>query len=111
VAGFVGTSNTIKGELALRLTGTDGLYALRPEKIHMDAQDAPLPSEAVSVDGIVEDVVYLGPHTRYLVRLNSGERLASVEQNAEVSSLADSAVQGQPVRLHWARESMLRLDR
>src|ERR1700687_843423 len=32
VAGFVGTSNIIRGELAQRLVGRDGVFALRPEK-------------------------------------------------------------------------------
>ena len=42
VAGFVGTSNMISGDLARRLTGHDGKYALRPEKIHLGQAGAPL---------------------------------------------------------------------
>lgn len=109
VAGFVGTSNSLKGELARALAGSDGLYALRPEKIHLGAADAPTMEGAVSVYGTVQDVVYLGPVTRYLVRMKQGEVLGVTQQNLRAGALDASAVQGQRVRLQWAPEHMLRL--
>src|SRR5512134_1281771 len=36
VAGFVGTSNLISGEVARRITGSDKMFSIRPEKIHLD---------------------------------------------------------------------------
>ena len=36
VAGFVGTSNLLTGEVAERIVGTPGTYTVRPEKIHLD---------------------------------------------------------------------------
>ena len=35
VAGFVGTSNLISGAVARAITGTDGTFTVRPEKIHL----------------------------------------------------------------------------
>ena len=35
VAGFVGTSNLISGELASRITGSEARFSIRPEKIHL----------------------------------------------------------------------------
>ena len=37
VAGFVGTSNLLTGEVAERIVGTPGTYTVRPEKIHLNA--------------------------------------------------------------------------
>jgi putative spermidine/putrescine transport system ATP-binding protein len=109
VAGFVGTSNMLSGELAIRLAGQDGKYALRPEKIHLGRADAPLQPGAVAVDGTVLDVVYLGLYTRYLVQLDSGERLAVVQQNLENSAIDAHAQNNARCRLQWAQEHMLRL--
>jgi putative spermidine/putrescine transport system ATP-binding protein len=114
VAGFVGTSNTIRGSLAERLVGAAdatraGFFALRPEKIHLGAVDGPLLQGALCVDGLVQDVLYLGTFTRYVVQLDGGEVLAVVQQNLRTSALDASAVQGQRVRLQWQREHMLAL--
>jgi putative spermidine/putrescine transport system ATP-binding protein len=109
VAGFVGTSNMLSGNLARRLAGADGKYALRPEKIHLGQADASLQPGAVAVDGTVLDVVYLGLYTRYLVQLDSGERLAVVQQNLENSAIDAHAQNNGRCRLQWAREHMLRL--
>ncbi len=35
VAGFVGTSNLISGEVAKRITGSESKFSVRPEKIHL----------------------------------------------------------------------------
>src|SRR6266498_1433676 len=37
VAGFVGTSNLISGDIANRITGSDSTFSIRPEKIHLAA--------------------------------------------------------------------------
>ncbi len=37
VAGFVGTSNLISGEVAKRITGSEKMFSVRPEKIHMSS--------------------------------------------------------------------------
>jgi putative spermidine/putrescine transport system ATP-binding protein len=109
VAGFVGTSNMITGNLARQLMGSEGKYALRPEKIHLGAAGAPLMPSAVAVDGIVLDVVYLGLYTRYFVQLDSGDRLAVVRQNLENSAIDAHANNGQRCRLQWSKEHMLHL--
>jgi putative spermidine/putrescine transport system ATP-binding protein len=111
VAGFVGTANMIDGELAQRLTGAAAPHALRPEKIHLGAADAPRVAGSVTVAGIVQDVVYLGLFTRYLVKTETGDLLAVVQQNLQTSALDVSASRGQPVLLQWQTEHMLPLAR
>jgi putative spermidine/putrescine transport system ATP-binding protein len=105
VAGFVGTSNIISGELARRLTGTNQPFAVRPEKIKLCPPELPTPPDSLSVAGKVRDVVYLGMHTRYLVELDSGEDVTVVQQNLETTSTTIHSSKGLPVKLVWSQAS------
>ena len=104
VAGFVGTSNLVNGEVAKRITGSDAKFSIRPEKIHLSAVDGKIGSDMFSVDGKVRDVVYLGLYTRYLVELMGGGDLVVVEQNLNTTSMDVMKVRGQNVRLLWKKE-------
>jgi len=104
VAGFVGTSNLISGELAQRVTGKAGTFSIRPEKIHMEKENAKVPSDSYSADGIVRDVVYLGLLTRYFVDLDGGGEVVVVEQNLKTTSMDVLKVKGQRARLYWKKE-------
>ncbi len=109
VAGFVGTSNMITGELAQRLVGSQETFALRPEKIHLVAPNAPFMADAIMADGAVQDVIYLGLVTRYLVRLDTGDTLTVVQQNLATSAVDVHAARGERCRVQWLREHMLKL--
>jgi putative spermidine/putrescine transport system ATP-binding protein len=102
VAGFIGISN---------LLTRDGVrFVVRPEKLHMLRQnDTPEPGMNVE-PGIVEQVIYVGQSTRYIVRLDRGEQLVAVRQNVET---ADDELhkQGRRLRLAWAPEHTYVLDR
>ena len=64
MAGFVGTSNLLRGAAATRLLGGDGPYSIRPEKIALRRTDgAAAPDGAVTTVGHVVDVLYLGSST------------------------------------------------
>jgi putative spermidine/putrescine transport system ATP-binding protein len=104
VAGFVGTSNILKGPLAQQLTGSATPFAVRPEKIRLCPPETPTPDGSCTVTGTVRDVVYLGMHTRYLVELADGSDVTVVQQNLETTSMRVLSAKGQPVRLMWARE-------
>ena len=91
VAGFVGVSNVLE---------RDGRrISIRPEKIHMrdDGGGAGEP-------GVVNDVVYVGMVTRYIVDLDAGGRLVVVQQNLETSSQEALEARGKRVRLAWRPE-------
>ncbi len=102
VAGFVGVSNILRGDLATR-SGSDGGHprTLRPERIRIAAPDAPTAADEVAVDGVVRDAVFLGAQTRYLVDVGDGVDLAVVVQNLETSSIEALAAKGRRVRLAW----------
>jgi putative spermidine/putrescine transport system ATP-binding protein len=110
VAGFVGTSNLLRGDASRQLVGEDGLFTVRPEKIRLAEPGAAVADGEVGADGTIRNVVYLGPDTRYIVALDAGSELVVTQQNLTRTSMDALAAQGQPVRLVWKRQHMLRVQ-
>ncbi len=107
VAGFVGTSNLLRGDVARQILGEDGTFTIRPEKIQLaEPGTTPGPDEQVA-DGHIESVVYLGPDTRYIVSLDAGAQLVVTRQNLATSSMEALAQHGKAVRLIWKRQHVL----
>ena len=96
IAGFVGVSNVIE---------RDGRrYTVRPEKIHV-LDDGEQPEAGAHVEeGIVRDVQYVGPVTRYHVSLDRGGEFQVLTQNLEETSTEVLATEGRHVRLAWRPE-------
>jgi len=92
VAGFVGTSNLVRGEAARALFGSDETVSIRPEKIAIDA-----PSAGRDVRGRIRDVSYVGSVTRYVIDLAPGGSLIAEIANTGVPVQA----KGQDVTLTW----------
>jgi len=109
VAGFVGTSNLVSGEAAKRITGSEQMFSIRPEKIHLGSENGATDKDMISVDGVVRDVVYLGLFTRYLVEIEGGTDLVVVEQNLKTTSMDVLSAKGQKVRLHWNKDHISRV--
>jgi putative spermidine/putrescine transport system ATP-binding protein len=91
VAGFVGTSN---------LVGKRGTYSVRPEKISLSETGIP---------GVVAEVIYAGPVTRYVVDLDAGARMTVVEQNQRTGTAALAELRGKPVHLTWLEEHVIEI--
>ena len=106
VAGFVGVSNLVTGELAQRLTGSETTFSIRPEKIRLADPSEAAEAGRIVVYGRVRDIVYLGLYTRYLVELEGGGDLVVVEQNLSTTSMDVLTLRGQPVCLSWKKEHM-----
>jgi putative spermidine/putrescine transport system ATP-binding protein len=104
VAGFVGVSNLMSGEVAERITGSSRTFSIRPEKIHMVDQQEQPGADMFCADGRVRDVVYLGLYTRYLVEMEGGGDLVVVVQNLKTTSMDVMSARGQRVRLLWQKE-------
>ncbi len=104
VAGFVGVSNLLSGQVAEAITGRADAFSIRPEKIQLREENAPIPDDSYGGDGIVHDVVYLGMHTRYLVELDGGGYLTVSRQNLDTTSNEVLAARGRRVRLIWRKE-------
>ncbi|WP_131737990.1 ABC transporter ATP-binding protein [Actinomadura roseirufa] len=124
VAGFIGTSNLLAGEVG-EVTGggsraalsfgpdgrvevpvRDGLrvavgerleLTIRPEKIGIGADE---PADGLcGVRGTVTEVVYLGTSTSYNVTTSAGADMVVFQQNA--TSADDAAARGDGVWLSW----------
>ena len=102
VAGFIGISNVLV---------RDGVrFVVRPEKIRMLAEGEPAGAGMTVEPGRVEQVVYAGMTTRYIVRLDRGEQLVAARQNMDAPDDAQTS-EGQPVRLAWTANHTYVLDR
>jgi putative spermidine/putrescine transport system ATP-binding protein len=105
VAGFVGTSNLLEGPVAQTVLGREGLFTVRPEKIHMQPRDtAAAGSGLCTADGVVREVVYLGSATQSVVDLDAGGSLIVLQQNLQGSVQDKLDLRGSAVRLTWLRE-------
>ena len=107
VAGFVGTSNLIRGEMAERIVGRRGIFTVRPEKIRLAAPEETVSEAECTVLGTVRGVAYQGSDTRYFVTLEEGTELVVTSQNMRTSSMEALALQGTRVRLVWGRQHIL----
>ncbi len=107
VAGFVGTSNLLTGEVARSIIGREGTFTIRPEKIRLGDPAATVGEDETAAAGTITDVVYLGPDTRYIVGLDAGARLVVTQQNLATTSTEALAQQGRAVRLIWKRQHEL----
>jgi len=103
VAGFVGTSNLLRGDVAKAIVGEAGTFTVRPEKIRLADPGDSVGADETSALGHIRSVVYLGPDTRFVVTLDAGSELVVTQQNLATSSMDALALEGKPVRLIWKR--------
>ena len=101
VAGFIGISNVLT---------RDGVrFVVRPEKIRMLAEGEEADPGMTVELGRVEEVIYVGMNTRYVVHLDRGEQLVAVRQNMDALGDAQK-FEGQPVRLAWTPDHTFVLE-
>lgn len=110
VAGFVGTSNLIEGDLAERVAGNRAPHVIRPERIRIGTPSDPPPPGDVTVDGTIRDTVYLGSGTRFHVTLEDGTHLVVSTPKVDDEGHQHRGI-GEAVRLSWRRDRMHRLER
>ena len=113
VAGFVGTSNLLEGEVARTLVGRAGPFVIRPEKVVMLApgrRAATADADTCVARGVVREVVYLGSATHSIVELDAGATVTVAHQNTDRSIDAALERREQPVVLSWRRDSLVPLD-
>jgi putative spermidine/putrescine transport system ATP-binding protein len=93
VAGFIGISNL------LERGGRQ--FTIRPEKIRLLTSGEPPPPGSHVESGQIEDVVYLGMLTRYVIRLAEGGSLTAVRQNLDTAAAQALQSRGSDVRVAW----------
>ena len=130
VAEFLGSVNILEGRVAdagagvVRLAAhpaplradrpldrPDGAritVALRPEKLMLRPGDEALPAAENTLDGVVEDIAYLGDVSIYRIRLACGT-LMQVTRTNRVRHQQQSIVWDDPVRLSWDAQAIVPL--
>jgi spermidine/putrescine transport system ATP-binding protein len=126
VAGFIGVSNLMPGEVVsanggraeLRLdsgvtveTDARGAAAgerahavVRPEKLELARLEDAAPPDRPAVEGTVESSLYLGTSTQFVVRLGDSTGMTVLVPNADEAARRRLPVAGDRVRLAWANE-------
>ncbi|WP_304166108.1 ABC transporter ATP-binding protein [Lonsdalea britannica] len=110
VAEFVGTSNVLSSEQALRLTGAAGCFAVRPEHIRLQSSAPDDIAGDIRVAAQIKDIHYQGAATRYELMLETGERLLASETNHQRIAVQPAWTIGQPLTACWARSAMVALQ-
>lgn len=106
VAGFVGISNLISGTAGQQLLGKPGTWLVRPEKIEIDAQER----SDRSTTGVIREVEYLGPATRFLVDLDGGISLMALRQNTSESAKSVALMRNTKVTVSWNIDSEFHVE-
>jgi putative spermidine/putrescine transport system ATP-binding protein len=102
VAGFIGVSNMLE---------RDGRrFTIRPEKIRLLAEGEPVPSGSHMERGRIQDVIYLGRVTRYVIELAAGGTLTAVRQNLETAAAAALEAKGRDVAVAWRDDQTFEID-
>jgi spermidine/putrescine transport system ATP-binding protein len=126
VAGFLGASNLLAGEIAgpqngqitIQTSGGDVVVAdsdrvppgigpavrvgVRPEKISIVADDGPAPNDRNHVTGVIRMATYIGVNYQYEVEGPSGQMMRVYVQNLGAAGSHPGA--GDTVRLEWLPE-------
>lgn len=102
VAGFIGVSNLLERG--------GRRFTIRPEKIRLlDPGEQPPPGSH-SEPGRIEDVIYLGVVTRYLIELEDGGMLIAVRQNLETAAAGALQAKGRHVVVSWREDQRFEID-
>jgi len=97
VAGFIGVSNFLPGELVGAVSGSHAI--VRPEKLTVGGAGP-------GVDGLLESSVYLGTSTQLVVRLPDESSLTALVPNTGEEARRNLPQPGDQVRLSWQPEHM-----
>jgi spermidine/putrescine transport system ATP-binding protein len=128
VAGFIGVSNLMPGEVVsvsmgraelrldagptVRTAETGGASVgervhavVRPEKLQLESTAAQANGRP-SVEGQVESSLYLGTATQMVVLLGDGTRMTVLVPNADTETRRDLPGAGHEARLSWSAENI-----
>jgi putative spermidine/putrescine transport system ATP-binding protein len=102
VAGFIGVSNLLERD-GRRVT-------VRPEKVQLVTDGGVAPEGAHVEQGVVEEVIYLGMVTRFIVALDAGGALTVVRQNLETQAEDVADLRGRRVDVAWQPDQAYEIE-
>ena len=128
VAGFIGVSNLMPGEVVSTGTGTAELRldagvtvrtgaagvgvgerahaVVRPEKLQLRRANGAAPDGRASVDGQVESSLYMGTATQVIVRLTDDTRMTVLVPNTDEQARRQLPAAGDPASLTWSSDNI-----
>ena len=89
--------------------GAEIAMAIRPEKLVIEKPEDDPPHDANALEGMVEDIAYLGDISVYHVRL-AGGGMARVARANRARLARQTIVWEDPVRLHWDPQAVVPLS-
>jgi len=101
VAGFLGVSNILSGDIAVQITGKNQTVNIRPERIRLVKVETSLASDETAIMGTVIEAAYIGANTIYVVETESGLRITATELNEELSAGSARFIAGDRVQAVW----------
>ena len=101
VAGFVGTTNILRGHVSKVITGRDAVVAIRPEHISISNQQ-PSDDALRAAPGVVNSSVYIGATSDVIVALDQEATLTVTLANTTGSTFQPNA--GQRVWCQWRKD-------
>ena len=101
VAGFVGTTNILRGHVSKVITGRDAVVAIRPEHISISNQQ-PSDDSLRAAPGVVNSSVYIGATSDVIVALDQEATLTVTLANTTGSTSQPNA--GQRVWCQWRKD-------
>jgi putative spermidine/putrescine transport system ATP-binding protein len=105
VARFVGVSNILAPEVTQRYAGVTAAAALRPERIVVRPEGAPVPEGECHARGTISRLEFLGATSRLDVALDDGTVLTVMAQNNAPNGSAALRA-GDRAQVCWRREDL-----
>jgi spermidine/putrescine transport system ATP-binding protein len=129
VAGFIGVSNLMPAEVVsangagaelkldagpvVRTEDSGGAAArervhavVRPEKLSLSAASSAAPTDGASVEGQVQDSLYLGTATQMTVQLQDRTKMTVLVPNADAEARHELPIPGDQARLSWSADNI-----
>ncbi|MCH8084754.1 MAG: ABC transporter ATP-binding protein, partial [Myxococcales bacterium] len=109
-AEFVGDSNIVERRDSNLPIHEQGVFGLRPEKVHLSTREPRSSEHSITVRGEVADVQFHGASVRYVISLPDGGSMTAVARNLGSRAEESAAVKpGVRVWLSWSSDDLHRL--
>jgi putative spermidine/putrescine transport system ATP-binding protein len=101
VAGFLGVSNILTGEIAIDVIGRNETVNIRPERIRIQKPETKIEQDETAITGVIIEAAYIGANTIYVIETESGLRITATRLNEELSADSGRYVAGDRVLAVW----------
>jgi putative spermidine/putrescine transport system ATP-binding protein len=109
VASFLGVSNLISGDSAIKLLGSPDLINIRPERIRLSDAKSKVSKGEVGIVATIVDAAYTGANTLFVLEAEDGLRLIASQQNEELLGQESSPELGKTVLASFQKEHVAKI--